>query len=276
MVCPIASGSSHTESKPFLVEGTRVGTVLPRVMPHLQSHPDVFTIVMNDDGSVEHVTLAPSLKTFEERTKGVNDVMEEFRKNDVFVTLRGWREEEFAVSRAFNERKFFKIERSAACLLGVTQYGVHINGYFRKANSDLYMWIARRSANKPTGPGKLDQMAAGGITYSSTITETLIKECKEEASVPEHIARHAVPVGSVSFTFETEKGLFPGVQFIYDLCLPEDFTPSVNDGEVSDFYCWPIDKVKEKIITNEFKPNCALVVLDFLIRHGEINPQTGT
>lgn len=33
--------------------------------------------------------------------------------------------------------------------------------------------------------------------------------------------------------------------------------------------------MKEKIATDEFKPNCALVVLDFMIRHGLITPDNG-
>ena len=37
-----------------------------------------------------------------------------------------------------------------------------------------------------------------------------------------------------------------------------------------------ISQVKELIATNEFKPNCALVLLDFFIRHGTIDPDTGT
>nr|DBA32196.1 TPA: hypothetical protein GDO54_000005 [Pyxicephalus adspersus] len=33
-------------------------------------------------------------------------------------------------------------------------------------------------------------------------------------------------------------------------------------------------QVKEAIATEEFKPNCALVVLDFLLRRGFIQPDT--
>lgn len=34
-------------------------------------------------------------------------------------------------------------------------------------------------------------------------------------------------------------------------------------------------QVKEKIATDEFKPNCALVVLDFMVRHGFVTPDCG-
>lgn len=62
------------------------------------------------------------------------------------------------------------------------------------------------------------------------------------------------------------------MQFVCDLKLSRDFQPVNSDGEVGEFYCWSMDKVKEKIATDEFKPNCALVVLDFMIRHGLITP----
>lgn len=41
-------------------------------------------------------------------------------------------------------------------LLGVRQYGVHMNGYIYDADSELKMWIGRRSPTKPTYPGMLD------------------------------------------------------------------------------------------------------------------------
>ena len=46
-----------------------------------------------------------------------------------------------------------------------------------------------------------------------------------------------------SYFFEDERGLFPEVQFVCDLKLPHDFQPINSDGEVSEFYCWPMDKV---------------------------------
>ncbi|EDO49598.1 predicted protein [Nematostella vectensis] len=269
-----AAGSSKVHCKPFVVDGITVGTILPNVLTQIRKYPDIFAVIKTTD-SDEHVTLVPSLLTFEERTQKVNEVVQEFRKKDLFVTLRGWRDEMYAVGRSFSDRPFFMMERSAACLLGITQYGVHLNGYHRDVNGMLFMWVARRSLSKPTYPGKLDQLVAGGIPCGSNTRETLIKECAEEALIAESLAANAKPVGTVSYVFEDERGVFPEVQFVYDLELPESFTPKASDGEVSDFYYWPISKVKEMIATNEYKFNSALVVLDFLIRHGEVSPDTG-
>ena len=64
------------------------------------------------------------------------------------------------------------------------------------------------------------------------------------------------------------------VLFVYDLELPGDFRPQNTDGEIDDFYLWPLDRVTETVRDgDEFKFNCALVVIDFLIRHGHIGPE---
>lgn len=159
-------------------------------------------------------------------------------------------------------------------MLGTVQYGVHVNGYCIDENGKMLMWIARRSPTKQTWPGKLDQIVAGGIICGEGIQETLIRECAEEASIPQELAKAASSAGCVSYFFEDERGLFPEVQFVWDLKLPRDFQPINSDGEVGEFYCWPMAKVKAKIATEEFKPNCALVVLDFMVRHGFVKPDS--
>ena len=38
---------------------------------------------------------------------------------------------------------------------------------------------------------------------------------------------------------------------------------------------WPIEKVLETVLeTEDFKLNCNLVILDWLVRHGYITPET--
>jgi hypothetical protein len=41
---------------------------------------------------------------------------------------------------------------------------------------------------------------------------------------------------------------------------------------VSGFELMTIDQLKEVVVTDKFKTNCAGVVIDFLIRHGVIKP----
>lgn len=60
-----------------------------------------------------------------------------------------------------------------------------------------------------------------------------------------------------------------------DLEVPPTFEPVNADGEAESFQLVPIEQLKELIISPEFKFNCALVCLDFLIRHGHIHPDDG-
>jgi len=83
----------------------------------------------------------------------------------------------------------------------------------------------------------------------------------------EALARQVVAVGAISYCVEAPDGLKPDVQFCFDLELPADFTPRNTDGEIDEFYLWPIAKVAEIVAeTGEFKFNCNLVVIDFLLR----------
>jgi len=77
-------------------------------------------------------------------------------------------------------------------------------------------------------------MVSGGLSVGFGIRETAIKEAAEEASIPQELAEKIVSAGCVSFFFESERGLFPNTEFVYDLELPMDFVPVCNDGEVSD------------------------------------------
>ncbi|KAJ1968817.1 hypothetical protein H4R34_006227 [Dimargaris verticillata] len=136
------------------------------------------------------------------------------------------------------------------------------------------MWVAKRSATKPTFPGMLDNVVAGGIVYGDSVLATVIKECDEEASIPRSVAQTAVPVGAVSYTIETVNGIQPETQFVYDLLLPADYPLQPNDGEVESFTLMTMDQVKAQMLAGNFKPNCALVALDFLVRHAELSLDT--
>ena len=45
---------------------------------------------------------------------------------------------------------------------GARAYGVHVNGYVRTPDGGIELWVARRSKTKPTWPGMLDHIVAGG------------------------------------------------------------------------------------------------------------------
>lgn len=160
-------------------------------------------------------------------------------------------------------------------LTGIRNYGVHINGYVRDPQRGLCIWLQQRSDTKQTWPGKWDNMVGGGLSVGYGIKETAVKEAAEEASIPSDLVRHIVSAGCVSFFFESERGIFPNTEFVYDLELPVDFTPTNADGEVQAFDLLPAMECIEKVFSADFKTTSCPVVIDFLIRHGVITPENG-
>ncbi|KAF9224860.1 hypothetical protein BS17DRAFT_779167 [Gyrodon lividus] len=174
----------------------------------------------------------------------------------------------------------FEMERSACALFGVATYGIHMTIYHDNPDgSNVRIWVPTRSRMKQTWPGYLDNSVAGGIPSGMLIFESLVKESMEEASIEEDIVRaHAKCAGSISYYFQTAKGwLQPEVEYVYDLRVPPDvdptpFQPKPLDGEVESFDLLPLDVVIVKMKQGLFKANCALVLIDFLIRRGDLTP----
>ncbi|PVD24820.1 hypothetical protein C0Q70_15306 [Pomacea canaliculata] len=265
--------SSWEECLGLYVEKVQVGVVRKDIVEKLVQFPDIFEVVKADSEGNEKppgVYLSQYLLLPEDRTKALDHVMRVLRQQDELVALRGWRDEMYNVMRTFSGRPYFQVERAASSLIGVMTYGVHINGYTYSPDGKLMMWIGHRSKSKPTYPDMYDNMSAGGLTAGLSVMECALKECSEEAAVPDEHLKHLKQVGLVSCCYENEKGVFPENLFVFDLELPADFKPVNRDGEMDTFYLLPLDKVKELIIGDGFKPNCALVILDFFIRHGII------
>ncbi len=251
--------------RPFVVGNDRAGYIRHDFAETLGRWANVFQV--SDDA----VRLDPRLNSFETRSDAVAGPIRALADEGVFT---GWRGEIYPVKPDWHTPASMQLERAAAPYFGVRAFGVHLNGYVRKADG-LHMWVARRARDKATFPGQLDNMVAGGQPIGISLHDNMVKECGEEAGVPEDIAQTAIPVGMISYTHQPPEGCKPDQMFCYDLEVPESFTPAPVDGEVESFHLWPIAKVAEIVRDSaEFKFNCNLVVIDFLIRHGVLNPDT--
>ncbi|KAK3285362.1 hypothetical protein CYMTET_7033 [Cymbomonas tetramitiformis] len=251
---------------PFRFEGTDVGNISVVFAKQLQRFPRVFVV---DFPSA--ITMNPALQSPEERSDAAAGVLKELASEGV---VTGWRDELYPVLKGFGSPPLLCVERAAAQLFGITAYGVHVNGYVTLPNGEKELWVARRSSTKPTWPGLLDHIVAGGQPHGISPTANVAKECSEEANIPQDLAETAVAVGAVSYKGVTEGNLKGDVLFCYDLHLPLDFTPENMDGEVDEFMRLPLSEVAELIqTTQDFKPNVNLVIIDFLVRHGFIRPE---
>lgn len=183
------------------------------------------------------------------------------------------RDELYAVKNGWSEAEVLHLDRGAVSYFGLRAWGVHMNGFVRKADGSLHLWVGRRAPDKSVAPNKLDNIVAGGQPAGLTLFDNLLKEAAEEAAIPAALARRAVPVGAISYCFESDGGLKPDTMFCYDLALPEDFVPENTDGELTGFELWPVERVLETVRdTDEFKFNVNLVILDFALRHGLLSP----
>ena len=83
-------------------------------------------------------------------------------------------------------------------------------------------------------------------------------------------------VGGVSYTgFNPDGwGIKSDVLFNFDLPLEPAFRPACVDGEVAEFKLMPVADVAELLASPEplFKPNVGVVLIDFMVRHGFVDP----
>jgi len=249
--------------RPFSIGEIRVGYIPHGLAGRLADFGTVFAVADNE------IRLAAGLVDFDTRTNAVAEVLTRLAEAGDIGSLRN---EPYPVLRRWHDVPLMTIDRRAAPVFGLRAFGVHLNGFVRR-DDGLHMWVGRRSLNKPTGPGKLDHLVAGGQPYGLSIRENLIKESAEEASIPSDLAERAVAAGMVSYVCRFTDGLRDDVCFCYDLEVPQDFTPVNSDGEVEEFFLWPIEKVMQTLQEGDaFKFNVALVIIDFLVRHGHIAP----
>jgi hypothetical protein len=248
--------------RPFSIAGQTLGWVTHDFARRIAAFPEVFRV------SADSVDLEPRLADFESRSRAVGAVLQQLRAQGL---IPGWRDEAYAIGTSIAE-PLMAMERAAVPLFGARAYGIHVNGYVGSGDG-LKLWVARRSRNKPTAPGKLDHLVAGGQPIGLSLTENLLKESAEEAALPAELARTARPAGFVSYITERSEGLRNDICFAYDIALPEGFEPRNTDGEIEEFQLWPIAAVRARMAAgDDFKFNVALVNIDFLVRHGYLAP----
>lgn len=258
---------------------TELGYILPSVAEVFRGLPD-----WKLDDDARSLTLLTGTNE-EERSKIVAGTTRAMRGTGHFKVLDGWRDELYPVYGP-DGHCLFSIERAASALFGIVTYGCHMTAFTQKEKSEgdgkeMRIWVPRRAATKQTYGGMLDNTVAGGIATSESAFESLVREAQEEASLPEDLVRRSVKsVGTVTYFHIRDhraggetRLLQPECQYVYDLELAGDVIPKPSDDEVSGFELKTVEDVKQALKDGEFKPNCALVLLDFFIRHSIITAE---
>ena len=254
--------------RPLTLNGQRVGWLGRAALDVLARRSDL--PFLPDEGG----GLAIRPDTPEKLSRAMEPVVDALEAAGLTSARRG---ELYAVRRRWADAPLFAIERAATPALGLRAWGVHLVGYIPPASegAGYRFWIATRSLSKPTYPGQLDNMVAGGQPAGLGFRQNLIKECAEEAGIPERLAMRAKPAGLLSYVHEDVpgRGVKPDQLMVYDLALPEDFVPVCQDGEIARFDLMEEAEVLALIgDTDRFKFNCSTVLIDFFLRHGLLDP----
>lgn len=220
-------------------------------------------------------------QTVEDRSQKLAKCLEGWRRKGQFRVLDGWRGELYPVyERGTSSKWVLNMERAATPLFGVATFGVHMTAYV-KDEEGIKVWVPTRARTKETYPGMMDNTVAGGLVSGERPLECLVREAGEEASLPEELVREkAKACGTVTYFYLRDKraggetGLCqPECQYVYDLELPASVVPMPRDHEVESFRLMTVSDVRLALGQGTFKPNCALVLLDFFVRHGILTPE---
>lgn len=262
----------------FRVAGlsTTLGYIIPSVLYILRDCPG-----WSVDEEQRTVVLE-SGQTIEERSAAIRKTILAMCEKECFSILKGWRDEIFPVFGPDHEI-VLHIERCACPLFGVVTYGVHVIAYVPAPADDgaMKIWVSRRARSKQTFGGMLDSTAAGGVASGETPLSTILHECNEEASLPSDLVRrNAKAAGAITHFYVRDRrsggevGLLqPECQYVYELPVPSGLVCKPNDNEVEAFQLLTVSDIVEALARREFKPNSALVMLDFMIRHGVVTSE---
>lgn len=159
--------------------------------------------------------------TFSDRSALMAAIAASWRGRGLFKNaLNGWRDELYTIygpegsltdgaDVCWGRNGAFALERAACALFGVGTFGIHVNGYVEGDDGETRVWVPRRSKTKQTFPSMLDQIVAGGLTHGLAPDVCVVKECAEEASIPEDLVlerRRLKSAGVITYTTRVAEG----------------------------------------------------------------------
>lgn len=247
---------------PLNFQGQQVGYINQNHVAIFSEFKQIFRFVSDSLCEFAPAFLAQNI---DDRSRALAEFSETLRSAGL---VNNWRDELFAIYLDVERNcEIFQLERGVVPLLALQAHGVHLNGY-SMIDDVPHIWIAQRSANRVIAPLKYDQLVAGGLPAELSLKDNLYKEADEEAGIAQALVEPAQYMGCIQYQTEDDFGVRNDVLHCFDVELPESFEPHNQDGEVEQFMRLPVAKVIELLQQKDvFKPNTALVMLNFLLRN---------
>lgn len=261
---------------PLHVDGVEVGCVAEGWLARVLEAPTPFAL---REGVVALVGGAPTLAG---RSAAIAAWADGVRaRHGVF----GWRDERVVIRDEDEDdgpdvgrirRPLVTVERALLRPLGLLLRSVQACVYTIDGEGPL-VWVARRGPHKPVEPNRLDALVAGGIAGFDDPLTTLVRECAEEAGLPERIARIARPAGTLALTYAAiDDGLAVTHRervLLHALELPPDLVPRAVDGEHAEILAMRPSQALESIDAGAWTRDGAQATRDLLHRLGALSRQ---
>lgn len=162
------------------------------------------------------------------------------------------------------------VDRSAMRILGLWVHKVHLNGLVQ-CDGGPQVWLSRRTAHAEWNANRFDTLVAGGCASGHGIEQTVRLEGWQEAGLTTAQLADLKPVSRMSVQYPSDRGFLREVLIIFDLDLPENFTPECHDGEIDWAKRVSQDELHLLLLEGtEMKMSSALVCRDLLRRLGKI------
>ena len=146
--------------RPLWIGGAIRGRIRRDLEASIASLPELF---LTDHGW----RLAERGDSRSERSRLLQSAAQGLRKLGL---IADWRNERCAVLDE-SGLELARCERGVFRTLGLQNRAVHINGL----RTDGHLWIARRSRQKRADPGKLDNLAAGGVSAGESLRRAALR-----------------------------------------------------------------------------------------------------
>ena len=161
---------------------------------------------------------------------------------------------------------------------GIVSYAVHMIAYVENKEQGRKFWVPRRAKTKKSYPRMLDNTVGGSLRSGERPIDCIVREAAEEGGFPEEYTRENVRAcGTLAYSMDRtddgKEGCQHQVQYLYEMEVPEGFVPKPCDGEVEEFMLIGIEEVVGALRGGEFKLNCGMTWMSYLVKHGIVNAE---
>lgn len=223
--------------------------------------------------------------TMKERDQHMDETLRKEREIQSFDILKDWADK---VHPVYNARRqlVLSIESAGTALFGVTIYSVHLTAYLCMGGDNVWdeheveVWTPTRSEYE-TFPLQYDNTVCAALYTGEEPWDKVVEQTVEDDYFPrEYVEQYVQAVGTVTYfdVKDEQMGeaalIQPECVYVYDLRMtPGAAQPDperlVNRMMIPN----SIAGLKNELRKGAFKDDCALVFIDFIIRHGFLNPR---